>query len=93
MFTQQADFAYAIFWSCVFVLSIIGAYALDQSMFDVWIALGAGILGFFMRMQWRHSLPPPHPAIRSGLIDLLKPLDPLVLKWGKNTQELSDTLT
>ncbi|CUH46610.1 dihydrodipicolinate synthase family protein [Ruegeria atlantica] len=31
----------------------------------------------------RHPIPPLHPAIRSRLIDLLKPLDPMVLKWGK----------
>lgn len=31
----------------------------------------------------RHPIPPLHPAIRSRLIDLLKPLDPLVLTWGK----------
>ena len=31
----------------------------------------------------RHPIPPLHPAIRSRLIDLLKPLDPLVLKWGR----------
>ncbi|MDE0307896.1 MAG: tripartite tricarboxylate transporter permease [Albidovulum sp.] len=81
MFTQQAEFAFAIFWSmmlvnvlffgiglagakvfarvsliptrvlwpCVFVFSVIGAYALDQSMLDVWIALAAGVIGFFMR--------------------------------------------
>lgn len=81
MFTEQADFAFAIFWSmlfvnllflviglqgakifarvtliptqilwpCVFIFSIVGAYALDQSMTDVWIALIAGVIGFFMR--------------------------------------------
>ena len=81
MFTDQAEFAFAIFWSmmlvnvlffgigfagaklfarvsliptevlwpCVFVFSVIGAYALDQSMLDVWIALAAGVIGFFMR--------------------------------------------
>ncbi|MGP9796413.1 dihydrodipicolinate synthase family protein [Halomonas sp. 86] len=31
----------------------------------------------------RHPIEPLHPAIRSRLIDLLKPLDPLVLRWGK----------
>jgi len=31
----------------------------------------------------RHPIEPLHPAIRKRLIDLLKPLDPLVLKWGK----------
>ncbi|MEY8099375.1 dihydrodipicolinate synthase family protein [Falsihalocynthiibacter sp. S25ZX9] len=30
----------------------------------------------------RHPIPSMHPAIRSRLIDLLRPLDPLVLKWG-----------
>ncbi|MEM9782215.1 MAG: tripartite tricarboxylate transporter permease [Pseudomonadota bacterium] len=81
MFTDQAEFAFAIFWSmllvnvmflaiglygarlfarvtlipvpvlwpCVFIFSIVGAYALDQSMFDVWVALVAGVVGFLMR--------------------------------------------
>ena len=31
------------------MISIVGAYALDQSMFDVWIVLISGIIGFFMR--------------------------------------------
>ncbi len=89
MFTEQADFAYAIFWSmllvnilffvaglrgarifarvtlipvpvlwpCVFVFSVVGAYALDQSMFDVWVALVSGVLGFFMR-RYRFSVVP-----------------------------------
>ena len=37
-----------ILWPYVFVISIVGAYALDQSMFDVWIVLISGIIGFFM---------------------------------------------
>ena len=31
----------------------------------------------------RHPIEPLHPAIRARMIDLLKPLDPLVLRWGK----------
>ena len=31
----------------------------------------------------RHPIPSLHPAIRTRLIELLKPLDPLVLRWGK----------
>jgi len=30
----------------------------------------------------RHPIPPLHAAIRTRLIDLLRPIDPLVLKWG-----------
>ncbi len=31
----------------------------------------------------RHPIPPLHPAIRARLIDLLRPLNPIVLHWGK----------
>lgn len=31
----------------------------------------------------RHPFPPMHPAVRAGLIDTARPLDPLVLRWGK----------
>ena len=31
----------------------------------------------------RHPIEPLHPAIKTRLIDLLKPLDPMVLSWGK----------
>jgi len=30
----------------------------------------------------RHPIPPLHRAIRARLIELLKPLDPIVLRWG-----------
>lgn len=31
----------------------------------------------------RHPIAPLHPEIRAGLMDVLKPLNPLVLSWGK----------
>ncbi|MEQ8293276.1 MAG: dihydrodipicolinate synthase family protein [Roseovarius sp.] len=31
----------------------------------------------------RHPIPPLHPATRAMLLELLRPLDPLVLSWGK----------
>ncbi|MGQ0709376.1 MAG: dihydrodipicolinate synthase family protein [Rhodoferax sp.] len=30
----------------------------------------------------RHPFPPMHPAVRAGLIDTAKRLDPMVLRWG-----------
>ena len=39
----------AILWPIVFALAVIGAYALNQSMQDVWIVLIFGIIGYFMR--------------------------------------------
>jgi putative tricarboxylic transport membrane protein len=37
-----------ILWPIVFVFSMIGAYAYGTSVFDVWVMLCAGILGFVM---------------------------------------------
>lgn len=31
----------------------------------------------------RHPIEPLHPETRAGLFDLLRPLDPIVLKWGR----------
>ena len=39
----------AFLWPAVFVLSLIGAYAPNQSMFDVWTMLAFGALGFLFR--------------------------------------------
>ncbi|MEM6988226.1 MAG: tripartite tricarboxylate transporter permease, partial [Pseudomonadota bacterium] len=101
MFTEQADFAYAIFWSmmlvnvlfffaglrgaklfarvtlipvhilwpCVFVFSIVGAYALDQSMFDVWVALVSGVIGFFMRRYGFSVVPLAIGLILGGMLE------------------------
>ena len=101
MFTEQADFAYAIFWSMmlvnllffvvglrgarifarvtlipvevlwpvVFVFSIVGAYALDQSMFDVWIALVSGVIGYFMRRYGFSVVPLAIGLILGGMLE------------------------
>ncbi len=101
MFTEQADFAFAIFWSmmlvnilfffiglwgakifarvtlipiqilwpCVFIFSIVGAYALEQSMLDVWIAIGSGILGFFMRRYGFSVVPMAIGLILGGMLE------------------------
>ena len=101
MFTEQSDFAYAIFWSmmfvnvlflfiglygarffaritqvpsqvlwpCVFVFSVVGAYALDQSMFDVWIVLISGVLGYFMRRYGFSVVPLAIGLILGGMLE------------------------
>lgn len=101
MFTEQADFAYAIFWSmmfvnvlflfiglygakafaritliptqvlwpCVFIFSVVGAYALDQSMFDVWIALTAGVIGYLMRRYGFSVVPLAIGLILGGMLE------------------------
>lgn len=101
MFTEQAGFAFAIFWSMlfvnllflgiglygakmfarvtlipvpilwptVFIFSIVGAYALDQSMFDVWIALISGIVGYFMRVYGFSVVPLAIGLILGGMLE------------------------
>lgn len=101
MFTEQSEFAYAIFWSmmlvnflfffiglrgakvfarvtmiptqvlwpCVFVFSIVGAYALDQSMFDVAVALVSGVVGFFMRRYGFSVVPLAIGLILGGMLE------------------------
>ena len=101
MFTQQAEFAYAIFWAMllvnlmfifvglfgakifarvtfvpvqilwpiVFTFSIVGAYALDQSMLDVFIALGAGVIGYFMRRFGYSVVPLAIGLILGGMLE------------------------
>ncbi|MFT5447909.1 MAG: putative tricarboxylic transport membrane protein [Gammaproteobacteria bacterium] len=39
----------AILWPVVFALSVIGAYALNSSLLDVWIVMIFGVIGFFAR--------------------------------------------
>jgi 4-hydroxy-tetrahydrodipicolinate synthase len=44
----------------------------------------AMVEGGVIRSEYcRHPMEPLHPAIRARMIDLLKPLDPMVLRWGK----------
>jgi putative tricarboxylic transport membrane protein len=101
MFTEQADFAFAIFWSMmlvnvlfffiglygakifarvtlipiqilwpiVFTFSIVGAYELEQSMLDVWIAIGSGIIGFFMRRYGYSVVPLAIGLILGGMLE------------------------
>ncbi len=44
-----------ILWPGVFVFSLIGSYATGSSLFDVWVMLAAGIVGFIML---RHGFSP-----------------------------------
>ena len=101
MFTEQAEFAFAIFWSMllvnilfffiglygaklfarvtlisprilwpiVFTFSVVGAYALEQSMVDVWIALAFGIIGFFMRRHGFSVVPMAIGLILGGMLE------------------------
>jgi putative tricarboxylic transport membrane protein len=40
---------YGILTPFIVVISIIGAYVINNSFLDIWVALGAGVLGYLMR--------------------------------------------
>jgi 4-hydroxy-tetrahydrodipicolinate synthase len=50
-----------------------------------WLACKAAMVegGVIKSDHCRHPIEPLHPAIRNRLIDLLRPLDPMILTWGK----------
>jgi len=58
-----------LLWPCVFIFSVVGAYALDQSMFDVWVALTAGVLGYFMRRYGFSVVPLAIGLILGGMLE------------------------
>ena len=49
IFARATLIPLTILWPMVFLFSMVGAYALDQSMIDVWIALIFGVIGFLMK--------------------------------------------
>ena len=51
------------------MFSVVGAYALDQSMFDVWVALISGVVGYFMRMYGFSVVPLAIALILGGMLE------------------------
>ncbi|NRA21153.1 MAG: tripartite tricarboxylate transporter permease [Oceanospirillaceae bacterium] len=58
-----------ILWPIVFTFSIVGAYALEQSMADVWIALIFGLIGFAMRRYGYSVVPMAIGLILGGMLE------------------------
>ena len=46
---QGAAGAERVIMPIVFVLCVVGSYAISQRLFDVWVMLGFGMLGFVLR--------------------------------------------
>ena len=62
------------------MLCIVGAYGMNQSMFDVWVMLAFGVLGYLM-----HKLGYPRPPLLIGFI-----LAPLMEENFRRAMRLSD---
>lgn len=57
MFIQVLKVPYAYLMPVVFVLCVIGTYALSQRIFDIWIMVFFGIVGFVLR-QMKYPMAP-----------------------------------
>jgi putative tricarboxylic transport membrane protein len=51
LWARLIDFPAKYLWPSIFVLSLVGSYALRANLLDVWVALGAGILGYLLRIE------------------------------------------
>ena len=46
-----------LLWPAVFIFAMIGSYSFSSSMFDVWIMLGFGVVGYFMNRHGFSAAP------------------------------------
>jgi len=59
----------AILWPAVFGLCFVGAYGLEQSMVDVWVMLGAGLIGFVLKRYGFGPAPIIMGLVLGGLVE------------------------
>jgi putative tricarboxylic transport membrane protein len=56
-FTKAITVRKSILLPSIFVLSIVGAYSMRNNMFDVWLALSFGVIGYFLQ-RYRFPISP-----------------------------------
>jgi putative tricarboxylic transport membrane protein len=49
VFALMLRFRYAFVYPIILLMSLVGAYAVENQMWGVWLALGFGLLGYFMK--------------------------------------------
>ncbi len=59
----------ALLWPAVFVFSLIGSYAFASAIFDVWVMLVAGLVGFVMLRHGFGPAPLVMGLILGGLVE------------------------
>ncbi|WP_221801388.1 tripartite tricarboxylate transporter permease [Oceanobacter mangrovi] len=69
LFTKIVEMPKGILIPLIFLLSIVGAYAINNSIADIWWMLGFGVLGYFMKLYGYQVGPVILGVILSRLID------------------------
>jgi putative tricarboxylic transport membrane protein len=49
LFAMLTRIPYTFLYPAVLVVTVIGVYSIDNSLFDVWLLIGFGLVGYFMR--------------------------------------------
>ena len=58
-----------LLWPTVFVLCLVGAYGVDQSLVDVWVMLVPGLLGFVLKRHGFGPAPIIMGLVLGGLVE------------------------
>ena len=65
VFASLTRIPYSFLYPAVFVVTVIGVYSLEASLFHIWLLLGFGVLGYFMR-RYRYPVAPMVLALVLG---------------------------
>lgn len=69
LFSRIVECPKGILIPVIFILSIVGAYAINNSVADIWWMLGFGVLGYFMKLYGYQVGPVILGVILSRLVD------------------------
>lgn len=69
LFASLLRVPYRYIYPLIFVVSVVGAYGLRNSLFDVWVALAFGVVGYFMRKYGFPAAPLVLGFVLGGLIE------------------------
>lgn len=70
LFARVTFIPASILWPIVFVLCVVGSYAVNLSIVDIYISLIFGILGYFMRILGFSVIPMTIGLILGGVLEL-----------------------
>jgi putative tricarboxylic transport membrane protein len=69
VFASVLRLRYAYIYPIVLGVSVIGVFAAHQRVFDMWLALGAAVLGYFMKRHGYPAAPVVLGLILGGLLE------------------------
>lgn len=70
LFARMTFIPADVLWPCVFMFCMVGAYAVNQSLADVHIALIFGVIGYGMRLAGFSVIPMTIGLILGGVLEL-----------------------